>query len=105
MHALPALAKARRKKTEETPLEDRWAAAAAAPPDEREVAEVKAAVLAKLALAVGKDPSLASPRDWYVATALTIRDRLVHRWLEVDRAHHSAGRKRVYYLSLEFLIG
>src|SRR5262249_58537055 len=39
------------------------------------------------------------------AAALTIRDRIVHRWLAVDRASHAQGRKRVYYLSLEFLIG
>src|SRR5262249_56137115 len=36
---------------------------------------------------------------------LTIRDRVVHRWLTVDRTSHPAGRKRVCYLSLEFLIG
>src|SRR4029079_15304760 len=42
---------------------------------------------------------------WYVAAALVLRDRIVHRWLAADRANHGKGRKRVYYLSLEFLIG
>jgi glycogen phosphorylase len=72
---------------------------------ESELAELKSAVLAHLALSVGKNPSHATDRDWFVAAALTIRDRLVHRWLDVDRAEHGAGSKRVYYLSLEFLVG
>jgi glycogen phosphorylase len=72
---------------------------------EEEIEEFKATVLAKLALAVGKDANAATPRDWFVATALTLRDRVIHRWLAVDRANRAGGRKQVYYLSLEFLIG
>ena len=70
-----------------------------------ELEDIKHAVLAKLALDLGKDASAATERDWFVAAALTIRDRVVHRWLTVDRTSHAQGRKRVYYLSLEFLIG
>jgi glycogen phosphorylase len=72
---------------------------------EKAFAELKGAVLAKLALAVGKDAAAATDRDWFVAAALAIRDRVVHRWLAADRESHAKGRKRVYYLSLEFLIG
>src|SRR5438046_8367537 len=78
---------------------------AIAPAENGDLDEIKSAVLAKLALDLGKDASVATDRDWFVAAALTIRDRIVHRWLEVDRASHAQGRKRVYYLSLEFLIG
>jgi hypothetical protein len=78
---------------------------AIAPAENGGLDEIKSAVLAKLALDLGKDASLATDRDWFVAAALTIRDRIVHRWLAVDRATHAQGRKRVYYLSLEFLIG
>jgi glycogen phosphorylase len=78
---------------------------ATVPAEEDDVDEIKSAVLAKLALDLGKDASVATDRDWFVAAALTIRDRIVHRWLAVDRASHAQGRKRVYYLSLEFLIG
>jgi starch phosphorylase len=78
---------------------------AIAPPATGELEEIKSAVLAKLALELGKDASAATERDWFVAAALTIRDRVVHRWLTVDRTSHAQGRKRVYYLSLEFLIG
>jgi glycogen phosphorylase len=78
---------------------------ATAPAEDEDLDEIKSAVLAKLALDLGKDASVATDRDWFVAAALTIRDRIVHRWLAVDRASHAQGRKRVYYLSLEFLIG
>src|SRR4029450_3556301 len=78
---------------------------ATVPAEDDDVDEIKSAVLAKLALGLGKDASVATDRDWFVAAALTIRDRIVHRWLAVDRASHAQGRKRVYYLSLEFLIG
>jgi starch phosphorylase len=74
-------------------------------PNEEELADFKRAVLAKLALEVGKDGGSATNRDWFVATAYAIRDRIIYRWLEVERANTSQGRKRVYYLSLEFLIG
>src|SRR5947208_8703283 len=77
----------------------------ASEPDEEAIAEIKSAVLAKLALAVGKDAGSATDRDWFVATALIIRDRIVHRWLATERETNAKGRKRVYYLSLEFLIG
>jgi glycogen phosphorylase len=72
---------------------------------DQDVEEFKAAVLAKLTLAVGKDPAGATDRDWFVATALALRDRIIHRWLTADRVSDAKGRKRVYYLSLEFLIG
>src|SRR5947207_4225037 len=78
---------------------------AVAPAGDDDFDEVKSAVLAKLALDLGKDASVATDRDWFVAAALTIRDRIVHRWLAADRASHAQGRKQVYYLSLEFLIG
>src|SRR5438105_1042986 len=73
--------------------------------EDGDVDEIKRTVLAKLALDLGKDASAATDRDWFVAAALTIRDRIVHRWLAADRASHAQGRKQVYYLSLEFLIG
>src|SRR6202048_1285065 len=77
----------------------------AAASDESDIAEIKSAVLAKLTLAAGKDPSAATDRDWFVAAALTVRDRIIHRWLAAERASRGKGRKCVYYLSLEFMIG
>ena len=54
---------------------------------------------------VGKDERAAKPHDWLTATVLTLRDRIIDRWMESTRETYEAGGKRVYYLSLEFLIG
>ncbi|MFK8250491.1 glycogen/starch/alpha-glucan phosphorylase [Ancylobacter terrae] len=78
-------------------------AAIVAPGDD--VAKFRAAVIAKLTYAVGKNPAAASDRDWFLATAFATRDRIVDRWITSTRQTYSEGRKRVYYLSLEFLIG
>ena len=40
-----------------------------------------------------------------MATALAVRDRIVDRWMDATQRTYREGRKRVYYLSLEFLIG
>jgi starch phosphorylase len=73
--------------------------------DELALAEIKGAILAKLRLAIGKDAAMATRHDWYKAAALALRDRIVHRWLNTEKQSYDAGSKRVYYLSLEFLIG
>src|SRR5262249_61493008 len=48
---------------------------------------------------------MAAKRAWSMAAALALRDRIVHRWLMAEKRSYDAGQKRVYYLSLEFLIG
>ncbi len=75
------------------------------PVDDLALADIKSAILAKLTLAIGKDAGIATTHDWYKAAALALRDRIVHRWLLTEKDNYDAGRKRVYYLSLEFLIG
>ena len=67
--------------------------------------ELKAAVLAKLKFTVGKDPVAASRRDWFLSVAAATRDIITERWIESTNRNYADGRKRVYYLSLEFLIG
>ncbi|WP_264570845.1 MULTISPECIES: glycogen/starch/alpha-glucan phosphorylase [unclassified Sphingobium] len=54
---------------------------------------------------IGKDSQAALPHDWLAATIYTLRDEIIERWMESSKAAHAAGAKRVYYLSLEFLIG
>ncbi|HVL72406.1 MAG TPA: glycogen/starch/alpha-glucan phosphorylase [Beijerinckiaceae bacterium] len=71
----------------------------------RRVEAFREAVLAKLRYAVGKDEAAASENDWFVALALAVRDRMVDRWIDSTHRTYREGRKRVYYLSLEFLIG
>src|SRR3954465_14356580 len=66
---------------------------------------LREAILDKLVYAVGKDPRHATRHDWFVALALAVRDRLVDGWMATTRQVYEGDRKRVYYLSLEFLIG
>src|SRR6202158_2768732 len=75
------------------------------PIDELALAEIKSAILTKLRLAIRKDAGMATRHDWYKAAALALRDRIVHHWLTTEKQSYDAGAKRVYYLSLEFLIG
>lgn len=75
------------------------------PVSEDAAAAVKDSILAKLTLDSGNSPTEATNRDWFVASALTARDRIVYHWAESKRRMRVENRKRVYYLSLEFLIG
>jgi glucan phosphorylase len=67
--------------------------------------ELKRQILERLVYSVGKDVEHAVDRDWCVALTLAIRDRLVDGWMETTRRIYRERRKRVYYLSMEFLIG
>ena len=62
-------------------------------------------ILEWLVYSVGKDPAHATEQDWFTALALAVRDRLVDQWMATSRDAYAQDRKRVYYLSLEFLIG
>ncbi len=70
-----------------------------------DVAGFRATVLEKLVHDVGKDPEHAVDHDWFMATAMAVRDRIVGNWMDATRRTYKDGAKRVYYLSLEFLIG
>ena len=66
---------------------------------------LRRAVATRLLYGVGKYPDIAHAADWYQAVAGVVRDRLVERWMETTRAQYAADAKRVYYLSMEFLVG
>jgi len=53
----------------------------------------------------GRDPQRAGENDIYKALAYTLRDIMVEKWIKTQKASYAKGKKRVYYLSLEFLIG
>ncbi|MCA6216763.1 glycogen/starch/alpha-glucan phosphorylase [Ideonella sp. B7] len=69
------------------------------------VQALKRHIANKLIYQVGKDPVSARPEDWMHAAAYAIRDHLVERWMQTTRAQYAQDVKRVYYLSMEFLIG
>ncbi len=74
-------------------------------PRARSAEALQAEILEKLAYSVGKDPWVARPHDWLTAAILAVRDRIIDQWMESSRQTWQTGEKRVYYLSLEFLIG
>ena len=71
----------------------------------RFAAETDALIIDVLRHRVGKDERAAKPHDWFTAAVLALRDEVIDRWMESTRRTYDAGGKRVYYLSLEFLIG
>lgn len=54
---------------------------------------------------VGKDERAAKQHDWYRAAIYALRDEIIDPWFQSTRRTYDAGGKRVYYLSMEFLIG
>lgn len=59
----------------------------------------------RLVYSIGKDPLTATDRDWFHTLAHVVRDRLIERWMETQRTYYYNDSKRIYYFSLEFLIG
>jgi starch phosphorylase len=66
---------------------------------------VRIALLDRLTRSLGKDPRTATPRDFYDALSLVVREELTARWLATQRRIRQSQAKRVCYLSVEFLPG
>jgi len=64
-----------------------------------------AEVLKALKYRVGKDTTVATQYDWLTASIKVVRDRIVDHWMQATKEAYDQQEKRVYYLSLEFLIG
>src|SRR3989338_4283905 len=54
---------------------------------------------------MAKDQYSATHNDNFLAIALAVRERVVERWIQTQQKYHKQNVKRVYYLSMEFLIG
>ncbi|MGB4811249.1 MAG: glycogen/starch/alpha-glucan phosphorylase [Methylophilaceae bacterium] len=66
---------------------------------------IKQALQNHLIFSSFKTADAATPRDWYEATSHTVRDHLVERLIKTADSYYKKDPKRVYYLSLEFLMG
>src|SRR3982751_3752916 len=66
---------------------------------------IKKDVLDHLFYSQARLPEIATPNDWYMALAFTVRDRLLDRWIRTVRTLMSRDVRVVSYLSAEFLIG
>jgi starch phosphorylase len=70
-----------------------------------DVESLKESFVHNLEFALAKDEYSATEMDNFKSLALTVRDRLFERWIETQQGYYRVKAKRVYYLSLEFLIG
>jgi glycogen phosphorylase len=70
-----------------------------------DVKGIRDSLASHLLYSVGKEPISATARDWFMAAAYTVRDRLSERWMPTLNRYYEQDQKRVYYMSMEFLIG
>ena len=66
---------------------------------------IKRSLANRLVYSIGKDPITATERDWFYSAASVVRERFIERWMETMRSYYREDTKRVYYFSMEFLMG
>ncbi len=66
---------------------------------------IKNSFVNHLEYSLAKDEYTVTPHDGYASMALLVRDRLIEKWINTQQSYYNKEAKRVYYLSLEFLIG
>ncbi len=69
------------------------------------VAAIKSDIERHLKFSLARDRQTATLRDWWIATCGAVQDRIIERMIATMAAHHAGNTRRVYYLSLEFLMG
>jgi len=69
------------------------------------ITDLEKAIVNHLIYLLGKDPVDTHQRDWFEALARVVRDLLTTQWMESMRSYYLQDSKRVYYLSMEFLMG
>ncbi|TAG27584.1 MAG: glycogen/starch/alpha-glucan phosphorylase [Verrucomicrobia bacterium] len=68
-------------------------------------AKLKEAILRNLTHTLARDPSSATLRDWWLATAAAVREQILARLIATQAVHNKHNVRRLYYLSLEYLMG
>ena len=69
------------------------------------VASIKQSILQHLTYTLARDAGGATPRDWFWATSMAVRDQVLDRLIETQAQHNEKNVRRAYYLSLEYLMG
>ncbi len=62
-------------------------------------------VAKRLLYTLSKDKYSATERDYFLSAAYAVKDHLVARWIKTQQQYYHQNAKRVYYLSMEFLMG
>jgi starch phosphorylase len=70
-----------------------------------DAASIRRDFVTKLFFELAKFPGVATRNDHYMALALALRDRLLHRWLRSARTYLEGEHRTVIYLSAEYLLG
>ena len=66
---------------------------------------IRTSILNHLKYTLARDTDTATRGDWWMSTCLAVRDRIMERFIATMAAHNDANTRRVYYLSLEYLMG
>ena len=74
-------------------------------PNEKDVAIFRDAILRHLKSTFARDPITATRNDWWLATSMAARDLMLERYIATQAEHANNNIRRVYYLSLEYLMG
>ena len=72
---------------------------------DKSVTGLKTLILNSLKFRLARDTSTASKRDWWLATSKAVQSIVVERMIATATVNNDKNAKRVYYLSLEFLMG
>ncbi len=71
----------------------------------RDLESLKGSFVSHLEYSLAKDEYSATKHDCFKSLAFLVRDRVVEKWIETQQAYYKHDAKRIYYLSLEFLMG
>src|SRR3954463_11500204 len=74
-------------------------------PDEEEIRAFQDAIAFHLTYTLAKRIDEATPRDLFHAMSFAVRQRVIYRMMRTEERYRAAGAKRLYYLSMEFLVG
>lgn len=66
---------------------------------------LKTSILNHLRFSLARDVKGATTRDWWLATSYAVKDRILDRYMKTQAKHNNENTRRVYYLSLEYLMG
>lgn len=66
---------------------------------------MKESILNHLRFTLARHTENATKDEWWTATCMAVRDRLLNRFMKTQEVHHKKKVRRAYYLSLEYLMG
>lgn len=75
------------------------------PPSEEEIANFRKSIVRQLTSMLARDTGSATPRDWWIATAMAVREQIHERMIATQAVHNAQNVRRLYYFSLEYLMG